>query len=280
MLLGSVQIAGEELGSLEVKDICESLKSNSIRLLSLRGCEMEDSDFKRLADCLKENNSLAQLNLNLGIVNSKERIKWLADGIMENNFLSSLFLHGSPLGDDGMAILQPALVGHPKLQSLDLGDCKLGDAGLGHVCSIFSASQDRSGLHELTLTGNQEITQHGWTQLAMAIANNCSLTNLFLDYTNIGDFGAGVFAVAFAASKTIQVVDLEGCSITDDGGEFFYDLITNHETGLKEINLAENKISEDLLEDIKDALKDQLNKSKNPPSYQRGSPQGKSVTPE
>ena len=90
MLLGSVQIAGEELGSLEIKDICESLRNNSIRMLSLRGCRMDDTCFQRLTESLKGNESLVQLNLNLGVVNSRERIKWLTEGLIQNDSITSL----------------------------------------------------------------------------------------------------------------------------------------------------------------------------------------------
>ena len=90
MLLGSVQIAGEELGVLEIKDICQSLKNNSIRMLSLRGCQMDDSCFQKLTESLKGNTSLAQLNLNLGVVNSKERIGQLTEGLIQNDSISSL----------------------------------------------------------------------------------------------------------------------------------------------------------------------------------------------
>eukprot|EP00112_Aurelia_sp_Birch-Aquarium-sp1_P007032 Seg1768.6 transcript_id=Seg1768.6/GoldUCD/mRNA.D3Y31 product="Leucine-rich repeat-containing protein 73" protein_id=Seg1768.6/GoldUCD/D3Y31 len=280
MLLGSVQIAGEELGTLEIKDICESLKNNSIRLLSLRGCHMDDLNFQRLTESLKGNDSLAQLNLNLGVVNSKERIKWLTQGLIENDSLTSLFLHGTPLQDDGMAILQTALEGHPKLQSLDLGDCQLGDEGLSHICSLLASEEHKADIVELTLTGNQGISQAGWTQLAMAIGNHSSLKSLFLDYTNIGDFGAGTFAVALAASKTIQVLDLEGCGITDTGAEFLYDLITIYETPLKELNLAENKVTEDLLEDIKDVLNEDKGRTRDSLPKRRSSPQGKATSPE
>ena len=90
MLLGSVQIAGEELSHLEIKDICESLKNNSIRMLSLRGCQMDDSCFQKLTDSIKGNDSLAQLNLNLGVVNSKQRIKELTEGLIQNDSITSL----------------------------------------------------------------------------------------------------------------------------------------------------------------------------------------------
>lgn len=90
MLLGSVQIAGEDLGNIEIKDICDSLKNNSVRILSLRGCRMDDSCFQKLTESLKGNDSLAQLNLNLGVVNSKERIKQLTEGLIQNDSITSL----------------------------------------------------------------------------------------------------------------------------------------------------------------------------------------------
>ena len=90
MLLGSVQIAGEDLGNIEIKDICDSLRNNSIRILSLRGCRMDDYCFQKLTEGLKGNDSLAQLNLNLGVVNSKERIKQLTEGLIQNDSITSL----------------------------------------------------------------------------------------------------------------------------------------------------------------------------------------------
>ena len=176
-----------------------------------------------------------------------------------------------------MAVLVNALDDHPKLQSLDLGDCQLGDDGLSHVCSILQTEGSGTSLLELTLAGNPGITQAGWAQLAMAISNGCSLTSLFLDYSNIGDFGAGVFAVALAASKKLKIIDLEGSGITDTGGEFFYDLVTTYNTPLTEINLAENGISEDLLDDIKHALNDSADKLKGSLPRRRSSPQGKAT---
>ena len=90
MLLGTIQISSEDLPAGDVKDICDSLQDNSIRFLSLRGCRCEDDDFKKLMESLKENDSLVQLNLNLGVCNGKHRIKWLADALMANKSLGAL----------------------------------------------------------------------------------------------------------------------------------------------------------------------------------------------
>ena len=89
-MLGSVQISGEEIGDIEGNDICSSLRQNSIRLLSIRGCKIQDKNFRQIMESLKDNNSLTHLNLNLGIVNSKERVIWLAEGLKINHSVETL----------------------------------------------------------------------------------------------------------------------------------------------------------------------------------------------
>ena len=89
-LLGTIQITGEELTDIEVNDICNSLKNGAVRLLSLRGCHLDNVQFKRITDTLKENSSLVQLNLSLGVVGSKQRVKWLSEALKCNKNLSSL----------------------------------------------------------------------------------------------------------------------------------------------------------------------------------------------
>jgi hypothetical protein len=89
-MLGTIQITGEDLNDVEVDDICNSLKNGSVRLLSLRGCHMEDASFKRITDSLKTNSSLVQLNFSLGVLSNKQRIKWLSDALKHNKNLSSL----------------------------------------------------------------------------------------------------------------------------------------------------------------------------------------------
>ena len=89
-MLGSVQISGEEIGDIETNDICSSLRQNSIRLLAIRGCQIQDKNYRQIMECLKENSSLSHLNLNLGIVKSKERVIWLAEGIKGNTGIGTL----------------------------------------------------------------------------------------------------------------------------------------------------------------------------------------------
>jgi len=163
-------------------------------------------------------------------------------------------LHGTTLGDEGLECLMPAFQAHPKLQSLDLGDCQLGDDGIKQICTLLPLSEGREGLVELTLSANQNISPQGWTHLAIAIAANSQLRCLYLDYNNIGDYGAGVLSVAMAASLTLERVDLEGCGISERGGEMFFTVIANYPNKMVELVLFENNISAELIGQINDCL--------------------------
>ncbi|XP_068590606.1 leucine-rich repeat-containing protein 73 isoform X3 [Cebidichthys violaceus] len=219
MLPASIQITGELLSAAEVQDICESLKEDGVRLLSIRGCQLSDRDFGRVCRGVAESNSLAQLNLNLGVVSGINRTRHLADALKTNRSLQTLFLHGSPLLDAGLVTLNSALSTHPTLVCLDLGDCMLGDEALGLICGMLPPDGAKSGLRELTLSANPGISSKGWARLAIAVAHSSQIRVLNLDYNPLGDQTAGMLAVAVASSRTLEVLDLEGTGLTNQSAQ-------------------------------------------------------------
>uniref|UniRef100_A0A8D0CQP1 Leucine rich repeat containing 73 n=1 Tax=Sander lucioperca TaxID=283035 RepID=A0A8D0CQP1_SANLU len=243
MLPASIQITGEQLSAAEVQDICESLKEDGVRLLSVRGCQLSDRDFGRL-------------NLNLGVVSGAGRARHLADALKTNRSLQTLFLHGNPLCDAGLVALNAALSTHPALVSLDLGDGSLGDRALGLVCGLLPPDGAKSGLRELTLSANPGISSKGWARLAIAVAHSSQLRVLNLDYNPLGDQIAGMLAVAVASSRTLEVLDLEGTGLTNQSAQVFLDMVENYPTCLRVLVLAENDISPELQQQICDLLSD------------------------
>ena len=154
-----------------------------------------------------------------------------------------------------MKCLVNAIERHPQISNIDLGDCDITDEGIQQICMLLPPDENRTCLSTLTLTGNKNITQMGWSYLAIAIAASSKLRYLYLDYNKIGNYGAGLLAVALASSQTIEKVDVEGCGITDTGAELLFDVVANYPTPLKEINLQDNDISDELLEQIESCLK-------------------------
>ncbi|KAM4730235.1 leucine-rich repeat-containing protein 73 isoform 1-T4 [Anableps anableps] len=254
MLPASIQISGELLSPAEVQDICESLKEDGLRLLSVRGCQLSDRDFGRFCRGVAGSRSLAQLNLNLGVVSGVGRTRHLADALKANRSLQTLFLHGSPLLDAGLAALNPALSTHPSLVCLDLGDCMLGDEALALVGGMLPPDGAKSGLRELTLSANPRISTKGWARFAVAVAHSSQLRVLNLDYNPLGDQIAAMLAVAVASSRTLEVLDLEGTGLTNQSAQVFLDMVENYPTSLRVLVLAENAISPELQQQISDLL--------------------------
>ncbi|XP_053189463.1 leucine-rich repeat-containing protein 73 [Scomber japonicus] len=254
MLPASIQITGEQLSAAEVQDICESLKEDSVRLLSVRGCQLSDRDFGRVCRSVAESRSLAQLNLNLAVVSSVSRTRHLADALKTNRSLQTLFLHGNPLLDAGLVTLNAALSTHPALVSLDLGDCMLGDEALRLICGMLPPDGAKSGLRELTLSANPGISSKGWARLTIAVAHSSQLRVLNLDYNPLGDRIAGMLAVAVASSRTLEALDLEGTGLTNQSAQVFLDMVENYPTSLRVLVLSENDISPELQQQICDLL--------------------------
>ncbi|XP_054881679.1 leucine-rich repeat-containing protein 73-like isoform X2 [Poeciliopsis prolifica] len=282
MLAASIQVSGEPLSAVEVQDICDRLREDGVRLLSVRGCRVSDRDFGRLCRGVAASRCLAQLNLNLGVVSSIGRARHLADALAANRSLQTLFLHGSPLLDAGLEALNPALAAHPALVCLDLGDCLLGDAALALICGMLPPDGAKSGLRELTLSANPRISTKAWARFSVAVAHSSQLRVLNLDYNPLGDQIASMLAVAVASSRTLEVLDLEGTGLTHQSAQVltiffllfllflsgltahvlvlvlvlqvFLDMVENYPTCLRVLVLAENKVSPELQQQISDLL--------------------------
>ncbi|XP_053314943.1 leucine-rich repeat-containing protein 73 [Spea bombifrons] len=254
MLPGSIQMSGETLSGAEVRGVCEGLAEGTVRLLSLRGCHLSDRDFGRLCQGVSQSPSLVQLNLNLGVVSGAARVQQLAQGLLANRSLQSLFLHGNSLTDGGLSLLSPALAVHPSLVSLDLGDCMLGDEGIGLICGLLPPDGAKPGLRELTLSANPAVTCAGWARLAIAVAHSSQIRTLNLDYNPLGDHIASMLAVCVASSRTLEVLDLEGTGLTNQSAQILLDMVQNYPTPLKSLVLSENNISADLQQQIADLL--------------------------
>uniref|UniRef100_A0A3B3X5V4 Leucine rich repeat containing 73 n=1 Tax=Poecilia mexicana TaxID=48701 RepID=A0A3B3X5V4_9TELE len=180
MLAASIQVSGEPLSAAEVQDICDRLREDGVRLLSVRGCRLSDRDFGRVCRGVAASRCLVQLNLNLGVVSSIGRAHHLADALAANRSLQTLFLHGSPLLDAGLEALNPALAAHPALVCLDLGDCLLGDAALALICGMLPPDGAKSG---------DQIA----AMLAVAVASSRTLEVLDLEGTGLTNQSAQVF---------------------------------------------------------------------------------------
>jgi len=129
--------SGGILSNEEVVLICRALKSNDLKLLCLRECELDERDLHRIIKLTGTCTSLQQLTLNIGIITNYHHVELLAQSLRKNKSLTGLHIHGSELGDAGMQILGRAINNHPGIVSLDVGDCKLGDMAVDVLYSLL-----------------------------------------------------------------------------------------------------------------------------------------------
>ncbi|XP_059143726.1 leucine-rich repeat-containing protein 73-like [Physella acuta] len=176
------------------------------------------------------------------MVTTLDHIKSLSRCLRNNKSLTGLHIHGSDIGDAGMHILHHSLCNHPGIVSLDVGDCKLGDMSIDVLYSLMLPANNKPGITELTLSDNPRISALGWAQFAMCLANCSSLKWLFLDYNTLGDYGASCVLVGMAASQSVEILDMEGCGLTEHSGQAILHLVQNHLGSLSKMNLSNNRI--------------------------------------
>lgn len=256
--IGVIQIQKEPLTHRQIRDIINSLKQNSLTVLSLRECTIEDSDYGRMIRAVGNCQSLLHLNLNVAVVKSEKRVELLAKCLRKNTSLKSLFLHGSDLQGESSEDFIRAIRRHPGLISLDLGDCNLGDDGMEEVIPLLVPHKNFQGLVELALSGNRRLSTAVWCRFFQYLAINaqrCRLTALYLDYTCLGDTALTCLATALAHVTSLRTLDLENTAITDEGAQFLLYLVEHHQPNkLCTINLNNNDISPELEQAIEQRL--------------------------
>ena len=85
-----VEYLHENLGSAQVKDICEKLHKDYFKAITLRECVLSDRDYKRILKWVGESKTLRHLSLNIGVVPDTFRVQVLAQALQKNQSLTGL----------------------------------------------------------------------------------------------------------------------------------------------------------------------------------------------
>ncbi|OWF48711.1 leucine-rich repeat-containing protein 73-like [Mizuhopecten yessoensis] len=258
-MAATIEIAGETLSDARVLGICDALLGSKLRMLSLRNCVVNDKAFKKIMACVANSKTILQLALSVGVVKDLPRVKILALALQKNRSLVSLLVNGNPFGDEGMEILGTSLAQHPNIVSLDVGDCNLGDESLEYISDLLPPNGGKPGLTDLTLSANTSISPEAWAKFAVALAVSSQLRELYVDYNRLGDYAASCLLVGLTSNRQIEILDLEGTGITDHTAKLLSYLVENFPVKLRRVVLAENKIDEVMIREIKQSLDDDSN---------------------
>ena len=195
--------------------------------------------------------------------------------------LTTLELRGNWLGPSGGKKLSEALGGHPALVRLELGSCRLGDAGVAALSREFvknpPARLEQLGLAHNSLSdpGVKEwaailvddavptlieadlswngISQRGGRWLSAALGTNQALQSLRLDWNGLMDRGARALGEALATNVGLRVLSLEHNAIKNEGARALAQGLRTNGV-LKNLSLGSNSISDAVMMEVSSAL--------------------------
>uniref|UniRef100_A0A8D3BLW2 Leucine rich repeat containing 45 n=1 Tax=Scophthalmus maximus TaxID=52904 RepID=A0A8D3BLW2_SCOMX len=145
---------------------------------------------------------------------SEEGAKVLLTGLFGNTTVKILDLKGNNLRSGGAEVLGKLLARNQSLRRLVLEWNALGvwDEAFSLFCEGLASN---SMLTQLDLSNNQ-INQHGASELALALKHNTTLEVLDLRWNNIGLLGGRTLLEAFQKSKCVVQLKLAGNNIPSD----------------------------------------------------------------
>ena len=145
-------------------------------------CKKEHSSFHlNLARVFGSHLTLQTLNLTLRM--SEAHVVALAEALKQNTSLTQLNMSDHVISDQGAADLAEALKQNTSITRFNLSYNVISDQG---AAALAEALKQNTGLTQLNLSGNV-ISAQGAAGLAEALKQNTSLTQLDLSYNDISD---------------------------------------------------------------------------------------------
>lgn len=247
----------ENLQHQQIENLCKWIDSDSCTSLECRRCTISDSDFDLLMKSLSNHGqTVIALLFNIQMVHEQQRFKKFLQMLSNCPNILNLQLHGNHIDDTMFAQLYTVLAGNcPKLHLLDIGDNKLTNKSIVHLCSLIVPDERRIGLEELILSANQSINNAGWTELFFSISFNSRLRRLALDYNILDNLTVAMLIMIVSSSRTLTHLDLECCQLTEYAGQLFLSLFTKYPVKIEELCLEKNPgVSEKTRQLIRECL--------------------------
>ncbi|GAB4815992.1 hypothetical protein N2152v2_003038 [Parachlorella kessleri] len=214
--LQELTIKGNELGDEGVKVLCEALKERKgeIKALDMGNNTITAVGAAALADLLRGNNSLTDVNINMNDVGDDGAFQ-LAASLKDNRTLKTLDVGGNNIGPDGGKALAAALRGNESLQTLELGYNPIGPEGAKAFSDLLKYDM------------KVETLKLGWCKIGA---------------------GEGAKAVAdlIMFNTTLRTLDLRGNGFGNDGAIYVSRGMKEHTNEqLRDLDMGYNEIKDE-----------------------------------
>lgn len=198
----SLKLEGSQWNINDIESIAEALKSNtSLNDLDMQGVEIGRDGTAFLAKALELNTGLATLDYSSNYLESEE-VAALSKALKANTSLKELNLFEDSIDDKGAKVLAKALQFNTSLQRLNLEDNQITDEGVIDLAEMLKIN---TSLKELNLT-DVFIKLEGTKALAEAIKLNIGLKLLQLERKNILADREGYILDAVIINKSLESI--------------------------------------------------------------------------
>ena len=202
-----------------------------------------------LSECLKEDDTLQELNLSLNKITS-EGAKTIGEALKVNKILKKLDISHNSISDDGAAAISDGLKYNILLQELNMSYIKITSEGAKMIGEAIKVNKT---LQKLDIHGNS-ISDDGAAAISDGLKYNISLQELNMSYIKITSEGAKMIGEAIKVNKTLQKLDIHKNSISDDGAAAISDGL-KYNISLQELNMSCIKITSEGAKMIGEAIK-------------------------
>ena len=193
---------------------------------------------KKIIEAIKVNETLQKLDLSF--TKMFENFLFLSECLEINKSLTELDMSNTEMNSEGAKKIAKAIRVNMTLKKLDLSFNKITDDG---VTFISDGLKYNNSLQELDMSSNNiNITSEGVKMIVEALQVNTTLKQLDLSINKICDDGAAAISNGLTSNISLQVLNISHNSITNRGIKKIAEAIQINST-LQNINISKNYIS-------------------------------------
>ncbi|KAI6660990.1 Protein NLRC3-like [Oopsacas minuta] len=186
--------------------ITNSLAYNSVKVLSLLQCDIDDEHFKEIVRGFSKSCHLSYVNLSRNRIGSKSLIL-LGDHLTNISNLSILILDSNVQTDHlGMSALFHSFINNNTLKQLSVKSCQIHPTSLSYLGKLLT---ENSTLRVLNLAGNSGLSEEGARMLSRGLENNSVLQALDVSYCNLSEDAVARITLALKSNSRLNKLYLD-----------------------------------------------------------------------
>jgi len=208
---------------------------------------------RRFAEWMHTHCSSLWFNLNDNSA-GPECAKGVCLALALNERFTSLNLSNNALGDVGAATVAHALPDHQTLVHIDLAANDISHHGMNAIFEALLVNRSVTSLDLSSKSGSlrNHMSKYNAFGLEKLMIQNPVLARLCLQGTNLGADGVLGLARGLVVNSTLVFLDLAGCDLGPRGAAAVAEALLP--SGIEELNMSDNKMGDEGLMAIADAL--------------------------